>query len=108
MIHNHKGQPNVGTIGNSPAAIKLVEILLENENRKYLGFVSKRIAVFNRYLNILSIIKDVNTRPIGHILFNKFKNDFKEFPESFQSFAINVLHAKYKSWCRDNMNELKT
>jgi hypothetical protein len=87
-----------GTFGNSPAAIKLVEILNENNIRP------TRVAnILNSFDKILADISHVNVTSAIKIVTMLYKEYSKkcEFLESpLDTFTHNVLNTKYKMWLK--------
>lgn len=87
---------DLGTFGNTPAAIKLVEIAKE-ENIS-LRKSAKILQYFNTVVNEL---KDIDSRikcGIINMVYEKCTNRCDLLNDKIKTYTLNVLNTKYKQW----------
>ncbi len=86
------------TFGNSPSAIKLVEIINEKQY-KHHGKIGKSLTKFNLTLNQLDTVKDIKIKfSLAALAFNYFRNIIKKYEMPYNTFTDNVLNSNYKKW----------
>lgn len=102
MIHNHKGSMNVGTFGNTPAAITLAKILIKDENKKYVSRVSRLLQQFGAMLNELSGVDTKVSVGMEHILFHHFIKSCETLPTEIRTFTCNIISMKHRVWNESN------
>ena len=102
MIHNHKGSMNIGTFGNTPAAITLAKILAKDEYKKYVGRVSRLLQQFGAMLNQLSGTDTKVSVGMEHIIFKHYLNGCESLPTEVKTFTQNLIAMKHRIWNESN------
>lgn len=87
---------DLGTFGNSPAAINLAKIMNERDypSRK----VGRLLESFNRNLNELSKLDKKINIGIGKILYQHYSLKCVDFPTPIDTYTHNVLNTSFKKW----------
>lgn len=89
-----------GTFGNTPAAIKLAEII--NERNIPYRRIGNLLGTFNTILNEMSNVHSKVSITVVKIIRDKFLLDADKFPLEVRSYVKNLIIGKYRHWMVNN------
>lgn len=90
---------DIGTYGNTPAAIKLVEIINEKNINSYP--IGKLLCAFNTTLNELTKINSRIGIGLVKMVYMQSSEKAKKLNPEISSYVQNVLSTKYKLWIKE-------
>lgn len=93
-----------GTFGNSPAAIKLVEIM--NEKNVKPTKIAKILTSFDKILADISHVNVTSAIKIVGLLYTEYTIKCKTLESPFDTYTHNVLNTKYKMWLKKKNAQL--
>lgn len=93
-----------GTFGNSPAAIKLVEII--NEKNVKPAKIAKILTSFDKILADISHVNVTSAIKIVSLLYKEYSNKCKTLESPLDTFTHNVLNTKYKMWLKKKNTQI--
>lgn len=93
------------TFGDTPAAVRLKEILEEKYDSSLRRYVSKRMVKFRE---ILSEVEKIKSRSHQKYLVDLLMKDFRKktqennWPEEVGTFFLNVINSDYKEFVNED------
>jgi len=89
------------TFGDSPAAIKLAQII--NENNLDSSRVSKFLQKFNERLKSINHLDKDMANYLGQLIFKEMSKYCTLIPKPLNTYTHNVMCAKYRDWIKTNI-----